>query len=340
MAVRNIAYADLYVKDKQFFLDYFVDALGFLPVADCVETTGSSVLVRHGSCQIAITSGPATWRFLDLHGDGVADLALVCDDVAATRATALAAGATEAAAARPFPVVSGFGDVTHTLLPAAADGGTGLPPGRAWVPRPAAGPVPGQARITLLDHVAVCVEGERLQEYADFYRDGFGMDRYFSEYVDLGTQAMDSIVVRSASELVTFTLVAPVPGKDPGQLDAFLSRNSGPGVQHLAFLVEEIVPAVTEYRERGVDFLQTPDAYYDLLIRRFPAMGPEIAGLREAGVLVDRDEWGHLLQLFSRSPHERNTLFYELIQRRGSRGFGSNNIRALYEAVDQDRLTA
>lgn len=188
--------------------------------------------------------------------------------------------------------------------------------------------------------MAVCLEGDSLPRYADFYRDAFGFTRYSSEYVAVADQAMDSVVVRSESERVIFTLVAPDPGKQPGQLDAYLERNGGEGVQHLAFLVEEIIPAVREFRDRGVEFLATPDTYYDMLTERFADLRSEIGGLKDAQVLADRDEWGHLLQLFTRSPYQRNTLFFELIQRRGSRGFGSANIRALYEAVERDRLTA
>jgi 4-hydroxymandelate synthase len=111
-------------------------------------------------------------------------------------------------------------------------------------------------------------------------------------------------------------------------------------VQHLAFLVDAIIPAVNEFRRQGVEFLDTPDVYYDALSERCPDMREEIVELRSADVLADRDEWGYLLQLFTRSPYKRNTLFYELIQRRGARGFGSANIRALYEAVERDRLVA
>jgi 4-hydroxymandelate synthase len=105
-------------------------------------------------------------------------------------------------------------------------------------------------------------------------------------------------------------------------------------VQHLAFQVADIVTAVTEFRAAGVEFLQTPDTYYDMLMTRLADLHEEIASLRGVGVLADRDEWGYLFQIFSRSPYERSTMFYELIQRRGARGFGSSNIRALYEAVD------
>jgi 4-hydroxymandelate synthase len=221
----------------------------------------------------------------------------------------------------------------------AADPGTRLPAGRSWVATSQALVSPA-GRIRLLDHVAICLEAGTLADYADFYMDAFGLARYSSEYVEVGDQAMDSIVVRSPSGGITFTLVAPDAAKSAGQLGAFLGRNGGPGVQHLAFGVDEIIPAVNEYRDRGVEFLRTPDVYYDMLIERLVGLRDEIADLRAAQVLADRDEWGHLLQLFTRSPYERNTLFYELIQRRGARGFGSANIRALYEAVERDRLAA
>lgn len=150
---------------------------------------------------------------------------------------------------------------------------------------------------------------------------------------------MDSVVVRTDSEHVTLTLVALDPAEDLGRMDAFLDRYAGPGVQHLAFQVDDIFVAVEQFQIRGVGFLTTPAAYYDMLAEWFQDIRhEEISALCEANALADRDEWGYLLLLLSRSPYERNTLFYGLIQRRGSRGFGSRNIRALYEAVERNRL--
>jgi 4-hydroxymandelate synthase len=323
VTVHGIAYLDLYAQDHASTVDYFLSGLGFARIARSQEHDRTATLLQQGDVRLAVTSGPAVRDFLEEHGDGIADIALTCDVVSATQVRA----------------VSGFGDVRHTLVPAAGGEIARIPPGRRWVPETDASP--GAARtVRLLDHVAVCVEGGRLTERADFYRDAFGFSRYSAEYVTVGGQAMDSLVVRSASGDVTFTLVAPVPGKDPGQLDAFLERNTGAGVQHLAFLVDDIVPAVREFRDRGLAFLSTPDSYYDMLASRLPTLGERIEDLRDAQVLADTDEWGHLLQLFTKSPYERNTLFFELIQRQGSRGFGSANIRALYEAVERDRLTA
>ncbi|MGW7519968.1 4-hydroxyphenylpyruvate dioxygenase [Streptomyces sp. NPDC054796] len=327
MSAQDIAYIELYTADGAAMVDYFVSAMGFTRTGHRPGTGRGSVHLAQGDVRLVVTSGPETLGFLDRHGDGVADIALTCDDVDATRDAALAAGGRTVGSGSGAPAVLGFGGVRHTLLPA--------PPSPSPSPRPT-----GAERIRLLDHVAVCLEGGTLDQFADFYRDAFGLARYSSEYVDVGGQAMDSIVVRGASGGITFTLVAPDPAKGSGQLDAFLERNGGPGVQHLAFLTDEIVPAVRELRARGVEFLETPGSYYDMLQERFTEMPERIAELRDVHVLADRDEWGYLLQLFSRSPYERNTLFYELIQRRGSRGFGSANIRALYEAVERDRQAA
>ncbi|GAA1571892.1 4-hydroxyphenylpyruvate dioxygenase [Dactylosporangium maewongense] len=332
MVARSIPFIELYAGDHERTVEHLTTELGLSRVAEAAGRTSRAVLLQQGTLRLVVTSGDGTEDFLEAHGDGIADIALACSDVTGTRAAALAAGAADLGATGDAPVVSGFGAVRHTLVPESRAGG--LPPGREWVPvadrqRPA-------ARIRLLDHVAICVEGGSLERHVEFYA-AFGLQRYSSEFVDVGDSSMDSVVVRSASGEVTFTLVAPGSTTGTGQLDAFLRRNDGPGVQHLALLVDDIVAAVTEAAARGVVFLQTPAPYYDALAARFPDIPEEIGRLRATNVLADRDEWGYLLQLFTTSPHPRNTLFYEFIQRHGARGFGSANIRALYEAVERDR---
>ncbi|MET9301393.1 4-hydroxyphenylpyruvate dioxygenase [Micromonospora aurantiaca] len=336
MAARQIAFIELYTSELKIAVDYLGSALGFTRVAESADDESRSVVLRQGRLQIVVTAGAQAARFLDAHGDGVADIAFGCDDVTAAQAQAVGAGAADLGTVRGNPVVGGFGPVRHTLVPASAQ--VLLPAGRTWTPL--ADDIACEQRIRLLDHVAICLEAGTLEQYADFYTDAFGLDRYSSEFVDVGGSSMDSIVVRSSSDDITFTLVAPGSATGSGQLNAFLHRNGGPGVQHLALLVDDIVAAVSEATDRGVAFLQTPGAYYESLAERFPDRSAMIEGLRTSNVLADRDEWGYLLQLFTRSPYPRNTLFYELIQRRGARGFGSANIRALYEAVERDRLTA
>lgn len=337
MPAQDIAYVEFYTRDHHSAVDYFVSSLGFTRVAESNSLDSHSILLRQGGVRLVVTEGPVTRAFLDAHGDGIADIAFSCDDVTATRDTALAAGAWLFTCEPGRAVVSGFGDTCHTLV--AASDAARLPPDRDWTPVPPgeSGPTPRNC-LRELDHVAICVTSGTLVELAEFYGDGFGFSRYSGEYTEVGDQAMDSLVVRSSSGGITFTLLEQDMSKKPGQIEGFLARHDGPGVQHIAFAVDDIISAVNELSGRGVEFLRTPGAYYDMLPARLPGIPVEIADLRAVGVLADRDEWGYLLQLFTRSPYLRNTLFYELVQRRGARGFGSSNIRALYEAVDRDGL--
>lgn len=337
MAARDIGYIELYAGDKHEAVDYLVSSLGFTKMAESAGVRKNSTLLRQGGVWLIVTTGPTTEAFLDSHGDGIANIAFICDDVDATCLTAAAAGRAPLGSEDDYPLVPGFGGVCHTLLPASAGSDKRMPPGYRWTVTPRASSRPG-GRIAKLDHIAVCFDAGSLANASDSYRAAFGLDWYSSEFIEVADQAMDSVVLRSRSGGITFTMLEPDASRSPGQLDSFLDQNNGAGVQHLAFLVDDIVPAVNEYRRQGVKFLETPDAYYDMLKVRCPEMGEEITELRAADVLADRDEWGYLLQLFTRSPYERKTLFYELIQRRGARGFGSANIRALYEAVERDRV--
>jgi 4-hydroxymandelate synthase len=336
MAAQDIKYVELYTSDMLSAVEYFVSSFGFTWMAECVGDGRRSSLLRHGTVQLVVTAGRGTEEFIEAHGDGIADIAFGCDDPARTCERAVAAGASLITSAPGKLVVSGLGDTRHTLVTRSA--GASLPSDRAWKPVTEAPARPG--RIWLLDHVAILVEGGKLTDYADFCTQAFGLARYSGEYIELGEQGIDSIVVRSPSGGITFTILEQDQSKKPGQIEGFISRYGGPGVQHLAFLVDDIVSAVHEFHGQGVEFLPSPDAYYEILGRRFPDIKEEIANLRATNVLADRDEWGYLLQLFTRSPYNRNTLFYELVQRRGARGFGTANIKALYEAVERDESGA
>jgi len=340
MSVQNIPFVELYAVDRHKTVEYFTSSFGFQEIAVSESPRLSSSLLRQGQVRLIVSSGPDTESFLEEHGDGVADIALGCDDVSATAAAVVAAGGRVLPSGSGATVVSGFGDVRHTLVGAPHEGAGELPADRTWTRLEPGTPGEQPVAVLSLDHIAVCLNAGSLQDAVRYYIEGFGCERFYSEYVEVGTQAMDSVVVRSPSGGVTFTIIEPDPSREPGQIDGFLRRNSGSGVQHLAFLVDDIVATVRNFRDRGVEFLSTPAAYYEMLRERIPSMADQIANLSDTHVLADCDEWGYLLQLFSRSPHERNTLFYELIQRRGAQGFGSANIRALYEAVERERVAS
>ena len=333
MAAQDIEYVEVYTSDQGTTADYFVSCFGFTRVAESFGHGSRSSLLRQGTVQIVVTAGRDTQEFLEAHGDGVADIAFACDDVVQAREAAVAAGASVITSKPGRHVVSGLFGTCHSLV--ARSAGSRAPADRPWT-QLKQGPVRPTGHIRQLDHVAVCIEGGSLADSADFYESAFGLPRYSSEYVEIGEQGLDSIVVRSPSGGITFTILEQDPKKKPGQLEGFISRNAGPGVQHLAFLVDDIVSAVHDYNDRGMEFLMTPRAYYEMLAERLPAIQTEIADLRVSNVLADRDEWGYLLQIFTRSPYPRNTAFYELVQRRGARGFGGANIKALYEAVERD----
>jgi 4-hydroxymandelate synthase len=146
--------------------------------------------------------------------------------------------------------------------------------------------------------------------------------------------------VQSTSGKVTLTLIEPDATRESGQIDEFLKNHGGAGVQHVAFVTDQIVASVGAMAERGVGFLPTPGSYYDLLADRITLDRHSIAGLRELDILVDEDHQGQLFQIFARSTHPRKTFFLEVIERAGARTFGSGNIKALYEAVEVERLKA
>ena len=189
--------------------------------------------------------------------------------------------------------------------------------------------------LQTVDHIAVCVPAGELVPTVRRYQTVFGFSETFEERILVGSQAMDSKVVQNPRGTVTLTLLEPDTTRDPGQIDEFIEAHGGAGVQHVAFLTEDITTAVPAISGRGVPFLSTPPSYYDVLTERLGELDVPVAVLRELSVLADRDRWGLLLQIFSRSQHPRRTLFYELIERRGARSFGSNNIKALYEALER-----
>jgi 4-hydroxymandelate synthase len=217
MAAQDIEYVELYTSDMRSSVDYFVSSFGFTRMAEYVGGGSHSWLLRHGTVQLVVTAGRGTEEFIEAHGDGIADIAFGCDDPAQTCEQAVTAGAALINSAPGKLVVSGFGDLRHTLV--ARSTGASLPGDRAWRPVSAAPARPG--RIWLLDHVAILVEGGRLSDCAEFCTAAFGLPRYSGEYVEIGEQGIDSIVVRSPSGGITFTILEQDQARKPGQVEGF-----------------------------------------------------------------------------------------------------------------------
>ncbi|GAA2262311.1 4-hydroxyphenylpyruvate dioxygenase [Streptomyces atrovirens] len=352
----DLAYVELYVDDLEAERDAFVELYDF----EVVGTAGSaaqgfrSVALTQGGSTLVLTQGladehPASLYVLS-HGDGVADIAMRTADVPGVFAAAVAAGATPVAEPRAgadglfTATIRMLGDVTHTLVQTSPTGQGGPPPGFTPAPAPAAQTRtrtprrPGDAlHLDVVDHFAVCVPAGTLDRTISLYESALGFRQTFEERITVGAQAMESKVVQSVSGTVTFTIIEPDPELEAGQIDEFLKNHGGAGIQHVAFATDDIARTVASMQRRGVEFLSTPGAYYDLLPDRILPGTHGVDELRELNILVDEDQGGELFQIFTRSSHPRRTLFYEVIERAGARLFGSNNIKALYEAVELGR---
>ncbi|WP_239341949.1 4-hydroxyphenylpyruvate dioxygenase [Frankia sp. CiP3] len=354
MTAHGVDHVEFFVGDAAQAAHYYCTTYGFRVVAEADPLTGlagaRSLVLAHGGVRLVVTSAlhddhPVS-RFVRRHGDGVRDVALCTTDAVSDFARAVAAGAEAVAGPRTFEdgsgrvtvaTVAAANDLVHTLVQRDDPSGSFLP-GRYRSISEAA--VPTAELFRSIDHLAFCLRPGSLAGVVDFYERALGLRHTYYEYIVVGGQAMESKVVQDESRGITFTMVEPDPSGARGQLNDFLDGFDGPGVQHVAYGTDDIVRAAGELRESGVEFLSTPAGYYSSLAERGIDVDIDTRALQELGLLVDRDEWGHLIQVFTRSPFARRTVFFELIQRVEARTFGSGNIKALYEAVERERVQA
>jgi 4-hydroxymandelate synthase len=349
--IESIDHLEMFVADAESFAEEHCRSFGFAIAGRGGPETGRagarSILLRQGEIALLVTEpldgAHSGAEYLRRHGDGVGVVGLRVDDARAAFAEAVEKGAVPVGSPQEFgsgddrvvfASVNGFGDVEHRFTQRTSAGGP-FAPGMLG---PSA-PESRNAMLTAVDHLAVCLPAGELAGTVQRYRDVFGFSQTFEERIVVGTQAMDSKVVQSPSGKVTFTIIEPDTTRAPGQIDEFVSAHGGAGVQHVAYLSADIAAAVRESSERGVEYLSTPGGYYDELPARLGDVGVPLETLRELGILADRDHSGVMMQIFTRSLHPRRTLFWELIDRRGARTFGSRNITALYQAVERQRAT-
>ncbi|MEU2792661.1 4-hydroxyphenylpyruvate dioxygenase [Streptomyces sp. NPDC007100] len=336
---------------------YYATAFGMKRVAYSGPENGSretaSYVLESGGARFVFTSviKPSTdWgRFLAdhvaAHGDGVVDLAIEVPDARAAYAYALEHGAT--GIEEPYETkdehgivvrasIATYGKTRHTLVERSRYEGPYLP---GYV---AADPIvaPGPRRFQAIDHCVGNVELGKMDEWVAFYNNVMGFTN-MKEFVgsDIATEysALMSKVVADGTRKVKFPLNEPAIAKKKSQIDEYLEFYGGPGCQHIALATNDIVASVRAMREAGVDFLDTPDSYYDTLGEWAGETRVPVETLRELKILVDRDEDGYLLQIFTKPVQDRPTVFFELIERHGSLGFGKGNFKALFEAIEREQ---
>ncbi|HYK67988.1 MAG TPA: 4-hydroxyphenylpyruvate dioxygenase [Streptosporangiaceae bacterium] len=333
---------------------FYSTAFGMRCVAYCGPETGcrdeASYVLESGHARFVfrgpVRAGTALGVHVAAHGDGVVDLAIGVPSAAAAYDYAVAHGARglrepEIVADEHGKVVlaaiATYGDTRHTLVERAGYSGPYLP---GYV---AAGPMTAELAgpfFTEVDHCVGNVELGRMDEWVDFYHRVMGFTN-MKEFVgdDIATEysALMSKVVADGSRKVKFPINEPAVGKKKSQIDEYLEFYGGPGVQHIALATDDIVGAVRGMRAAGVEFLSTPDSYYEALGDWVGDTRVALAELRELKILADRDEDGYLLQIFTRPVQDRPTVFFELIERHGSEGFGKGNFKALFEAIEREQ---
>ncbi len=353
MPLHGIDHVELWVGNAAHSTYFLTQAYGFTEVAYRGLETGARDCVSHvvsqGRVRLVLTgtlhSDTAIAREHARHGDGLKVIALSVPDVDRAYEEATARGARAVSAPRTTADASGevriaeiatYGDTVHRFVDRSGYRGAFLPGYEA----PPARPTGTEAMLLTIDHIVGNVELGAMERWVRYYEDVFGMTEmiHFSdEAISTEYSALMSKVVTTGDGRVKFPINEPAEGKRKSQIDEFLEYYEGAGSQHIALSTRDIVGTVERLQERGVQFLRTPDDYYDTVPERIGDIDESVADLRRLGILVDRDDEGYLLQIFTRPLGDRPTIFFELIERHGARGFGEGNFKALFEAIEREQ---
>ena len=279
------------------------------------------------------------------HGDGVKVLALTVDDAtAAWKETTLRGGRsylepTELSDENGKVILSGiytYGETVHLFVERSAYSGAFLPGFQEW--KSAYNPAP--TGLQYVDHCVGNVGWNQMNKWVQFYEEVMGFRNILTfDDKDISTEysALMSKVMSNGNGYVKFPINEPAEGKKKSQVEEYLEFYDGEGCQHVALATNDIVGTVTQLQNRGVEFLKVPTTYYDDLIQRVGRIDEDIEPLKELGILVDRDNEGYLLQIFTKPVEDRPTLFFEIIQRKGAKSFGKGNFKALFEAIEKEQ---
>ena len=284
-------------------------------------------------------------HWLAKHGDGVYNIAFKVDSVLEAYEGCLSRGAIADSASvntiedncgtYKSASIKSYGDCIHTFVNDNDYNG--------WAPNfssISSEENKNDTSLILIDHIVANVENDKMDYWKEYYEKIFGFMTFvrFDE-TDISTKysALKSIVVRSKNWKVKLPINEPAEGLKKSQIEEYLEFNNGPGVQHIALLSEDIVNTITHLRSNGLEFLELPNTYYELLKKKNIGFSEDINRLQELGILVDSDEQGYLLQLFTKPMQDRPTLFIEIIQRKGSKGFGQGNFQSLFESIELEQ---
>jgi 4-hydroxyphenylpyruvate dioxygenase len=353
LPINGTDYVELYVGNAKQSALYYQYAFGYELVAYAGPETGlrdrASYVLKQDKIRLVLTSplqeNHPISDHIKKHGDGVKVLALWVDDAAQSFIETVTRGAVPYAEPKVMSDEHGevvtasirtYGETIHTFVERKNYKGVFLP---GYKPRKSEYK-PTPIGLKYIDHCVGNVGWGEMNKWVDFYEKvmGFSLLLTFDDK-DISTEysALMSKVVSNGNGYIKFPINEPAEGKKKSQIEEYLDFYNGPGVQHMAIATDDIVHTVSELRRRGVEFLEVPAVYYDDLLQRVGKIEEDLQPLKDLNILVDRDEEGYLLQIFTKPVQDRPTLFYEIIQRKGAKSFGKGNFKALFESIEREQ---
>jgi 4-hydroxyphenylpyruvate dioxygenase len=357
LPLRRIDHVRFFVGNARQSAYFYRNAFGFDVIAYAgLETRHrheAGYVLRQGKIKFVLASPlssqhPEAQRLV-LHGDGVQDIALEVDDVSAAYNEVVGRGAVgitpptlleDQYGVYEYATIRAYGDTTHSFVNRDRYRGVFAPGYEPIDPDRYSPHTFHPVGLAAIDHIVANVEEGKMNEWVHFYEKVMGFSLLVSfDDKDISTEysALMSKVVQGGHGRIKFPINEPARGKRRSQIEEYLQFYGGPGVQHIAMATGNIIETVRSMRERDVSFLKVPPAYYDALPERVGKINEDLKELAELGILVDRDDEGYLLQIFTKPVEDRPTLFFEIIERHGSRSFGKGNFKALFEAIEREQ---
>lgn len=351
--INGTDFIEFYVGNAKQASHFYRTVMGFALEGYCGPETGvrdrASYLLTQNKLRFVFTTplssiGPIA-DHVRRHGDGVKDIAFWVDDAREAYRKAIERGAESAMEPNALrddagevvrAAIKTYGDTVHSIVERRNYKGLFLP-GFERTNSPYA---PTETGLQYVDHCVGNVELGKMNHWVEFYSRVLGFFNLLSfDDKDISTEysALMSKVMSNGNGRIKFPINEPASGKKKSQIDEYLEFYGGPGVQHIAIATNDIVDTVSTLRSRGLEFLHIPSNYYDTVLERVGKIDEDLEPLRDLGILVDRDDEGYLLQIFSKPVQDRPTLFYEIIQRKGAKSFGKGNFKALFEAIEREQ---
>jgi len=353
LPLQGVDYVEFYVGNARQAAHYYRTTLGLALTAYAGPETGvrdrASYVLQRDKIRFVLTTplrpDHPIAAHIQQHGDGVRDIAMEVEncDLAWRETTARGARSVRApeeirddSGSVRVASIAAYGDTIHSFVERRGYAGAFLPGFRRMADDGLARPI----GLRYIDHIVGNVGWGEMNKYVDFYRDvmGFSLYQHFDDK-DISTEysALMSKVMANGNGRIKFPINEPAQGRKKSQIEEYLEFYQGPGVQHIALGTGDIIATVAELQSRGMDFLRVPTSYYEALEGRVGKIDEPVGELAKLGILVDRDDEGYMLQIFSKPVEDRPTLFYEVIQRKGSRSFGKGNFKALFEAIEREQ---